>query len=59
MLVSSNRIARNAYASVITSGTVKPICAIANTEISAPIPMTARSFSRHRNRVGAALRFSG
>ena len=59
MLISSCRIARNAYTSVIITGNENPVCDIANTEINAPIPITARSFSRHRNSVGAALRLSG
>lgn len=52
MLVSSKRIARNAYASVMTNGTENPVCESATKEISAPIPITARSFKRHKNSIG-------
>ena len=44
---------------VAISGIVNHVCAIANTEINALIPIAARSFNHHKNSVGAALRFSG
>ncbi|MDE5741108.1 MAG: hypothetical protein K2H90_01500 [Oscillospiraceae bacterium] len=59
ILVSSKRIARKAYTRVTTTGKEIPVCDRAKTEMSAPIPMKARSFSRHKNSIGAAFKLSG
>ncbi len=53
------RMLRNAYRNVKISGIISPICAIARTESSSPMPMIATSRSSHSHRVAFAVRLSG
>lgn len=57
--VSSMRIVKNPYPAVTASGSIKPVCDIANTEISAPIAIITMSFSSHIHITAFDFKLSG